>query len=67
MTTFPHPLASRRFKQQRVVAMCSRCARGNIGFTLIELLAVTCLFFDGHVEAKRPDDFKEENFSILAR
>jgi|LakMenEpi03Aug12_release.lakeMendotaPanAssembly.Ray.scaffolds.fasta_scaffold287407_2 prepilin-type N-terminal cleavage/methylation domain-containing protein/prepilin-type processing-associated H-X9-DG protein len=43
MTTFPHPLASRRFKQQRVVAMCSRCARGNRGFTLIELLVVIAI------------------------
>jgi prepilin-type N-terminal cleavage/methylation domain-containing protein/prepilin-type processing-associated H-X9-DG protein len=40
MTHFtPHP-ASRRLRQQRVVAMCSRCAKGNTGFTLIELLAV---------------------------
>jgi prepilin-type processing-associated H-X9-DG protein len=29
--------------------------------------SITCLFFDGHVEAKRPDDFTEKNFSILAR
>jgi prepilin-type N-terminal cleavage/methylation domain-containing protein/prepilin-type processing-associated H-X9-DG protein len=29
--------------------------------------SITCLFLDGHVAAIRTDDFKEENFSILAR
>jgi len=29
--------------------------------------AITCLFFDGHVDAKRPDDFNDKNFSPLAR
>jgi prepilin-type processing-associated H-X9-DG protein len=28
--------------------------------------AITCLFLDGHVAAKRPDDFSEKNFSLLA-
>jgi len=28
--------------------------------------AITCLFFDGHVDAIRPDDFNEKNFSLLA-
>jgi len=29
--------------------------------------AITCLFFDGHVDAKRPDDLNDKNFSPLAR
>ena len=40
MISFLHRKASRGFKQQRVVAMRIRCAKGNTGFTLVELLTV---------------------------
>jgi prepilin-type N-terminal cleavage/methylation domain-containing protein len=41
--SIPHPAASRRCNQQRVVALCSKYAKGNTGFTLIELLAVIAI------------------------
>ena len=40
MISFLHRNASRGFKQQRVVAMRIRCAKGNTAFTLVELLTV---------------------------
>ena len=43
MIFVPHPAASRRCNQQRVVTLCRRYAKGNTGFTLIELLAVIAI------------------------